>query len=210
MAGTHEELALLAAGHRLVAGVDEVGRGCWAGPVVAAAVVFPPAMLADSRGLDGIEDSKTLGAAARSRLAGRIQQLALGVGVGAVPAHMIDLFGIAQAARLAMAQAILALPCLPDALLIDWVRLGDLPLPQRAFARADALSVSVAAASIVAKVRRDSLMAGWDRRDPRYAWAEHKGYGTAGHSRALREHGLSPLHRRSFKPIQALAAEQAG
>lgn len=210
MAGTHEELALLAAGHRLVAGVDEVGRGCWAGPVVAAAVVFSPELLADSRELAGIDDSKKLAPAARARLAERIRLLALGVGVGAVPAYLIDLYGIVHATRWAMQHAILALPCLPDALLIDWVSLGELPLPQRSFARADALSVSVAAASIVAKVCRDSLMAGWDRADSRYAWSDHKGYGTAAHSRALSEHGLSPLHRRSFKPIQAIAGVQDG
>ena len=202
MAGVAEEMALLAAGHRLVAGVDEVGRGCWAGPVVAAAVVFAPSVLADAATLVGIDDSKTLPPTARTAQATRIRRLALGVGIGAVPAHLIDLFGIAAATRWAMIQAVLALPRLPDALVIDWVKLPELPLPQRCLPRADALSVSVAAASIIAKVWRDSLMIGWGRYDSRYGWAQHKGYGTAIHQRALAEHGLSPLHRRSFRPMR--------
>ena len=201
MAGIGEEKKLQAAGHRLIAGLDEVGRGCWAGPVVAAAVIFAPATLADQAPLRGIADSKTLGSAARSVQAARIRQLALAVGVGAVPAHLIDLFGIATATRWAMAQAVLALPVVPDALLIDWVRLPELPLPQHSLPRADAVSVSVAAASIIAKVRRDSLMIAWDRHDPRYGWAAHKGYGTAAHQHALRRHGISTIHRRSFKPM---------
>ena len=101
-----------------------------------------------------------------------------------------------------MIQAVLALPVIPDALLIDWVRLPELLLPQRSLPRADAVSVSVAAASIIAKVQRDSLMIAWDRYDERYQWAAHKGYGTRAHQRALLEHGISALHRRSFKPIQ--------
>ncbi len=204
MAGTREEHILQAAGHRLIAGVDEVGRGCWAGPVVAAAVILPPAALENPALLLGIDDSKTLGPAARVLQAARIRQLALAVGVGAVPAHLIDLFGIATATRWAMIQAVLALPIIPDALLIDWVRLPELPLPQHSLPRADAVSVSVAAASIIAKVQRDSLMIAWGRYDARYQWAAHKGYGTAAHQRALLEHGISALHRRSFKPIQNL------
>jgi ribonuclease HII len=201
MAGTREETLLQAAGHRLIAGVDEVGRGCWAGPVVAAAVILSPAALADPILLHGIDDSKTLGPEKRVLQAARIRRLALGVGVGAVPAHLIDLFGIATATRWAMIQAVLALPIIPDALLIDWVRLPELPLPQHSLHRADAVSVSVAAASIIAKVQRDSLMIAWGRYDDRYQWAAHKGYGTAAHQHALDQHGISALHRRSFKPM---------
>jgi ribonuclease HII len=201
MAGTREEKILQSAGHRLIAGVDEVGRGCWAGPVVAAAVILPPAALENELLLRGIDDSKTLGPEKRALQAARIRQIALGVGVGAVPAHLIDLFGIATATRWAMIQAVLALPIIPDALLIDWVRLPELPLPQRSLPRADAVSVSVAAASIIAKVQRDSLMIAWGRYDDRYQWAAHKGYGTAAHQQALHRHGISALHRRSFKPM---------
>lgn len=203
MAGTHEEHGLRAAGHSLIAGVDEVGRGCWAGPVVAAAVVLPPAFLDDLTLARGINDSKTLSATARAVQASHIRSIALAIGVGATPAHLIDLFGIAAATKWAMIQAVLALSIIPDALLIDWVRLPELPLPQRSFPRADAISVSVAAASIIAKVQRDALMITWDRYDDRYQWAAHKGYGTAAHQQALQHHGVSALHRRSFKPILA-------
>ncbi|HEY1011078.1 MAG TPA: ribonuclease HII, partial [Herpetosiphonaceae bacterium] len=204
MAGLGEERRLIADGCRLIAGVDEVGRGCWAGPVVAAAVIFPPAILEQPELLRGIEDSKTLSASQRDAMAARIGELALGVGVGAAPAFVIDHFGIGPATAWAMAQAVLALPLLPDALLIDWVRLPALPIRQRSMPRGDALSVSIAAASIIAKVRRDRMLAAWDRADGRYGFGAHKGYGTAQHQAALARFGPSALHRRSFRPVAAL------
>ena len=203
MAGTHEEQQLIAAGLPVVAGVDEVGRGCWAGPVVAAAVILPHEFLYDQQAQIGIHDSKTLNPAMREQQAVNIRQIALGIGIGSVPAHLIDQFGIATATQWAMMQAILQLPILPDALIIDWVKLPELPLIQRSIVRGDSISVSVAAASIIAKVHRDQHMTAWDRRDSRYGWAEHKGYGTAQHQRALQTYGVTSLHRRSFKPVAA-------
>lgn len=209
MAGLGLERELLADGCGLIAGVDEVGRGCWAGPVVAAAVVFAPAVLGRPELLRGIEDSKTLSAGQRAAMAARIGELALGIGVGAAPAFVIDQFGIGAATAWAMGQAVLGLPLLPDALLIDWVRLPALPVRQRSLPRGDALSVSIAAASIIAKVRRDAMLVAWDRADRRYGFGAHKGYGTAQHQAALARFGPSALHRRSFRPV-ALAEERRG
>lgn len=196
-----EELAFAAAGRRCVAGVDEVGRGCWAGPVVAAAVVLGPRILSDPGLLAGVNDSKQLTARQRLALAERVRALALGVGLGAVPAFLVDCLGIAAATRLAMQQALLALPCIPDALLIDAVPLPMLRLPQRALIRGDSRCLSISAASVVAKVARDRYMCGVEAASPVYGFAAHKGYGTAAHARALRSHGPGPLHRRSFRPI---------
>lgn len=201
--GIYEEQQLWRNGAQIVAGVDEVGRGCWAGPVVAAAVSFPTYLLNDPVALAGINDSKTLSAEARQAMAQQIRQLASGIGLGVVSAHLIDLFGIAEATKWAMMHAILSLPTLPDGLVIDWVKLPELPLLQRSLPKGDAISISVAAASIIAKVYRDNLMHEYDQRDPRYGWAAHKGYGTAQHQRALAAYGPSGLHRRSFKPLAA-------
>jgi ribonuclease HII len=196
-----EELALRAAGHQRIAGVDEVGRGCWAGPVVAAAVVLSAGALEQPHLLEGVDDSKALSARARERLFGRIVALADGWGLGAVPAHIIDTHGILAATKLAMQIALLQLPRPPDALLIDAVRLEGWPCPQQALIKGDARSLSIAAASIIAKVTRDRLMASLDQHQPGYGFAQHKGYGTATHYRALRAHGPSPQHRRSFRPL---------
>jgi ribonuclease HII len=196
-----EELSLRAAGHRQIAGLDEVGRGSWAGPVVAAAVVLPEAALVAPDLFAGVDDSKALTACQRERLCERILALADGWGLGAVPAHVIDTHGILAATRLAMQIALLRLPRPADALLIDAVRLEDWPCPQRALIRGDASSLSIAAASIVAKVARDRLMVGLGQRLPIYGFESHKGYGTAAHERALRAHGPSPQHRRSFRPL---------
>ena len=196
-----EELKLLDAGHRRIAGVDEVGRGCWAGPVVAAAVVLPEAVLSEPDLLAGADDSKVLTACQRERLCARILEIADGWGVGAVPAHVIDTHGILAATRLAMQIALLRLPRPADALLIDAVQLEAWPCSQRALIRGDASSLSIAAASIVAKVARDRLMVGLSQHLPAYGFASHKGYGTAVHERALRAHGPSPQHRRSFRPL---------
>jgi ribonuclease HII len=196
-----EELQLLRAGHQRIAGVDEVGRGCWAGPVVAAAVVLPRAVLDQPELLAGVDDSKTLVAPQRERLAERIIALADGWAIGAAPAHVIDTHGIVVATQLAMQVALLRLPRPADALLIDAVRLEGWGCPQRSLIKGDARCLSIAAASIVAKVARDRLMAELGRRAPAYGFEQHKGYGTASHARALRAHGPSEQHRRSFRPL---------
>ncbi|GIV95576.1 MAG: ribonuclease HII [Herpetosiphonaceae bacterium] len=201
MPSCHEELALYQAGFSRIAGVDEVGRGCWAGPVVAAAVVLPERVLAQPELLSGVDDSKLLTPGAREEAAELIRALALAVGVGAVPAYLVDCLGIVRATRLAMAQAVLCLPLVPDAMLIDALALPEIPLPQRALIHGDALSLSIAAASIVAKVARDRLMIALDCGFPGYGFASHKGYGTPRHKAALARLGPSLIHRRSFRPV---------
>ena len=188
-------------GHRRIAGVDEVGRGCWAGPVVAAAVVLPECVLADPSLLAGVDDSKALTARMREELAARILGRAESWGVGAVPAHLIDTHGILAATRLAMQIALLRLERPADALLIDAVRLEGWPCAQQSLIKGDARCLSIAAASVVAKVARDRLMADLGRYAPAYGFAQHKGYGTAAHEHALRVHGPTPQHRRSFRPL---------
>lgn len=198
-----EELAWVAQGYRLVAGLDEVGRGAWAGPVVAAAVILPldaPDLL---ERLAGVRDSKLMTPAAREDALPRILAAALAVGIGSAPPEEIDRSGILPATRQAMARAIEALPVPPEALILDHVTL-PLPIPQRAFPRADQTSLSVAAASVVAKVSRDRGMADLDALYTGYEFARHKGYGTASHAAALERLGPSPVHRASFAPVQAV------
>ncbi len=198
---TEHERALQAQGYTRIAGLDEAGRGCWAGPVVAAAVVLRDAALLQPELLASVDDSKQLTAAMRVRGYEQVRAAALGVGVGIVPAYIIDAFGIVPATRLAMLTALLHLPLLPDALLIDAVRLPEVALPQEALVRGDSCSLVIAAASIVAKVTRDRLMDTADRAYPVYGFAAHKGYGTDAHRRALARYGPCPLHRRSFAPL---------
>ncbi len=202
----HEQ-AMLALGHTCIAGVDEAGRGCWAGPVVAAAVVLSSAALAQPALLAGVDDSKQLTAAQRERGYGRVIAHAAGFGVGIVPAYLIDAYGIVPATRLAMLTALLQLPCIPQALLIDALPLTMLAVPQLALIKGDARCLSIAAASLVAKVTRDRLMRTADLAFPAYGFSAHKGYGTAAHQRALAHHGPCPLHRRTFAPLLALAGE---
>ena len=204
-----EEYNLWDAGYRRIAGVDEVGRGCWAGPVVAAAVVLPERALADPRLLDGVDDSKALSPRQRERLFDRIVAIADGWGLGLVPAHIVDTHGILPATRLAMQVALLRLARPADALLIDAVELQHWPCPQRALIKGDARCLTIAAASIVAKVARDRLMVDLERRQPGYGFAQHKGYGTAEHYRALRERGPSQQHRRTFRPLADFLATGA-
>jgi ribonuclease HII len=201
------ERAFWRAGMTRIAGVDEVGRGALAGPLVAAAVVFPAssghALTRLVRLLAGVRDSKLLSPAARSGLVGPIREIALGIGVGVVPCDELDEIGVAAANRTAMERAVMALPLDPDGLLLDACTI-DLGLPQSGRIDADATSLTVAAASIVAKVTRDTFMAAADERDGRYAFALHKGYGSALHLSRLAEHGPGPLHRRSFAPVARL------
>jgi ribonuclease HII len=196
-----EERALWAAGHRRIAGVDEVGRGCWAGPVVAAAVVLPEKVLAEPGLLAGVDDSKTLTARQREQLTEQIIAVADSWGVGVVPAHVVDTHGILAATRLAMQVALLRLPEPADALLIDAVQLQGWPCAQRSLIKGDARCLSIAAASIVAKVARDRMMAELGRQAPDYGFAQHKGYGTAAHYHTLQRYGPSSQHRRTFRPL---------
>jgi ribonuclease HII len=195
-----EEARLWAAGYRRVAGLDEVGRGALAGPVVAAAVIVPEC--APLRGVWAeVRDSKLLRPAVRAALVEPIQQAALAWGIGVVAAKVIDESGIATATRQAMVQALAALGVRPDFLLIDWVKLPQTGLPQLCVPKADQKMASVAAASILAKVARDQLLAGMGGKYPLYGFGEHKGYGTAQHLAALAEHGPCAEHRHSFAPL---------
>lgn len=194
-------------GYRAVAGLDEAGRGCWAGPVVAAAVVLPVTVFAQPALLQGIDDSKRLSAKQRTASYHHVLQLARGVGVGIVPAYCIDAFGIVPATRLAMMVALLMLPCPVDALLIDAVTLPLPALAQQVLLKGDTLSYSIAAASIVAKVTRDRLMTAAEQVYGGYGFALHKGYGTARHQTALRAAGPCALHRRTFRPVLRLAQD---
>lgn len=194
------EARLWEAGHRHVAGLDEAGRGALAGPVVAAAVVLPP-----QSPLDGIwarvRDSKQLKPAERAALAAEIRRAAQAWAVAAVPAAEIDQMGIGPATRLAMYRALATLAVPPDYLLIDWVKLRQVNIPQESLPRADERIVTVAAASILAKVHRDELLVELDRQFPHYGFAAHKGYGTRSHREALARHGPCPVHRFSFAPL---------
>ena len=196
-----EELKLRAAGHTLIAGIDEAGRGCWAGPVVAAAVILPDTVLDQPALLAGVDDSKALTAKQRATLYAQIIGSAAAWSVGVVPAHVIDSHGILAATRIAMQVALLSLPLLPNALLIDAVTLHGWPCPQQALIHGDARCLSIAAASIVAKVSRDRLMTALGGALPAYGFAAHKGYGTAQHAQALHAYGPTSQHRFSFRPI---------
>ncbi|HEV2108448.1 MAG TPA: ribonuclease HII [Thermomicrobiales bacterium] len=191
-----------------VAGVDEVGRGALAGPLVAAAVIFPRSegqrLRSLRAALRGLQDSKCLDPSRRAHLAERIGRLAVVTSVGAVPNWEIDHTGLAAANRLAMERAIWGLGISPETLLLDACTV-DHEAPQVGLIRGDAASLSIAAASVVAKVTRDALMADLDVLNPNYGFHAHKGYGTRGHLSALREHGPGPFHRRSFAPVAAVS-----
>ncbi len=199
-----EEERLWTQGCRLIAGVDEVGRGPLAGPVVAAAVILP----AKSRPswLHSLRDSKQLTPQRREELFGLIRDDGISFGVGVVPHDVIDERGIAPASRLAMRGAIKQLPVAPDFLLIDYVRLSNVRIPQRSITKGDSLSLSIAAASIVAKVTRDHIMVELDGQYPGYGFARHKGYGTSEHLEMLQRLGPCPLHRRTFAPVQMVSS----
>ena len=179
-----------------VAGIDEAGRGSLFGPVVAAAVI-----LNSRRRIVGLEDSKKLSAAKRAVLADRIRQHALDFAVAQIDASRIDAWNIYQASRQAMLAAVSGLTLAPDYLLIDAMEL-DLPMEQKSLIHGDARSVSIAAASILAKTERDRLMDEFDSVYPHYGLGHNRGYATADHLAALREHGPSPLHRHSFAPVR--------
>ena len=194
----HERLAR-AAGYQRIAGVDEVGRGPLAGPVVAACVVLPAQF-----DLIGINDSKKLTERQRERAEVRIRAEAIAISLGVVSPETIDRINILQATREAMRAAFLLLSPTPDYVLIDGLPVPDFPcLAQKSVISGDSQSVSIAAASIVAKVARDQMMRDYAALYPEYGFAGHKGYGAATHLAALREHGPCPIHRRSFAPVAA-------
>lgn len=194
-----------AVGEELVAGVDEAGRGPLAGPVVAAAVLF-----AKGEYVEGVRDSKVLAPEVREELFGRIAARAIGVGVGTVGHGEIDRVNILQATFLAMHQAVAALPVRPQHLLVDGNRFRECGVPFTLLVDGDALSFSIAAASIVAKVTRDRIMVAYDREYPEYGFARHKGYATPEHRRAIMRVGLCPIHRRSFTLPMQLPFDFAG
>jgi ribonuclease HII len=198
------ERELRLAGFRRIAGIDEVGRGSLAGPVVAAAVILP-----ERHRIKGLRDSKVLARARRELLYEQILDRAEGVGVGLMEVEVIDRINILQATKLAMRDAVARLPTAPDHLVIDALSLREIDLPQRPIIDGDAISASIAAASIVAKVTRDRICSEFDARYPVYGFARNKGYGTRRHVEALLREGPCAWHRRSFAPLRLmLAGEQ--
>jgi ribonuclease HII len=205
-----EEVALLSQGYSFIAGVDEAGRGSLAGPVVAAAVILPlgiPFRFDPDECLacfEGVRDSKQLTARERERLFEVIMQHAVAVGVGIGSVEIIDERNILQATKYAMREALAQLTIPPQALLLDAIHLPGIELLQRSIIKGDALCLSIAAASIIAKVTRDRMMIQLHEHFPVYGFAQHKGYGTEYHLVALRKHGATPHHRRSFAPVREL------
>ena len=197
------ETPLWQAGLLALAGLDEAGRGAWAGPVAAAAVVLPPSGDTLLELLPGVRDSKLMTARQRGLWAGKIHAAAVAWAVGWAACEEIDSLGILPATRLAMQRAVAQLGLPPEHLLIDAVRLPALPLPQTALVRGDQRSLSIAAASVLAKTARDAWMTDLDEQYPGYGFAAHKGYGTARHRRALDKLGPCPQHRLSFAPLRA-------
>lgn len=184
-------------GFRLIAGVDEVGRGCIAGPVVAAACILDP----DRKLPEGLDDSKKLTPELRTEIALRLKDECIGFAIGQIEADRIDNINILEATKEAMLMAISSLAPSPDYLLIDALQLKACPLPQKGIIKGDSISASIAAASILAKTFRDELMTEYDRVFPPYGFAAHKGYGCATHYQAIRDYGPCPIHRMSFRGV---------
>ncbi|MDP3880169.1 MAG: ribonuclease HII [Dehalococcoidales bacterium] len=201
----NEERILEAQGYRYIAGIDEVGRGALAGPVLAAAVILPRNMR--NPWVKLVRDSKMLTPAKREVLSGHLHRAAVAIGVGAASLEIIDTRGIVRATQLAMKRAVEHLATPPEALLIDYVRLPGVELPQKGVVDGDSLCISIACASIIAKVTRDRLMRKLDRVYPGYGLARHKGYGTEEHLACLCRLGASPVHRRSFRPVRDMIIE---
>ena len=193
------ERAAIAAGHAIVAGVDEAGRGPLAGPVAVAAVILPQECY-----LPHLNDSKKLSHAVREELFAQIIEQAISYHVALMDADMIDRMNILQATRTGMYEAIAALTPAPDEVLIDAVELPKLSMPSQSIIKGDAKSASIAAASILAKVTRDHLMESYDIQYPNYGFAKHKGYGTQEHIDTIRKYGICPIHRKSFDPIRSM------
>ncbi len=196
------ETALLRQGYRLVAGMDEAGRGAWAGPVVAAAVILPSGQAQVIERLTGLNDSKKLNPRKREQLFEIICETAWAVSIGMASAGLVDDLNVVGATRYAMRQALEKLASAPEYLLIDHLTLPTLDIPQQAFPKAESISLSVAAASVVAKVSRDRLMVQLNGEHPGYAFDRHKGYGTQAHRQALARLGPCVLHRLSYAPLK--------
>jgi ribonuclease HII len=203
-ARTRWERRLSREGFRAIAGLDEAGRGSWAGPLVAAAVVLPPVTPSLVRGLRGVRDSKQLSPQQRERLYIRIRRWAVSVGLGLVSAPAIDLLGLTGAGQLAMERAARALSTSPDYLLVDAFALPGLDCPQEAIIFGDAICLSIAAASVIAKVERDRMLDDLAQYYPRFGFEHNKGYGTEEHFRVLAELGPTPQHRLSWAPVRAV------
>jgi ribonuclease HII len=184
-------------GYRVIAGIDEAGRGALCGPVMAAAVILPIGM-----SINGVDDSKKLSPQTREQLFDEIMTKALSVGIGFGSPELIDRINILQATRHAMLEAVSNLFPQPDMLLIDGITTIDAPLPQKTIKKGDSLSLTISAASIVAKVSRDRLMRELDILHPGYGFATHKGYGCASHMEAIRLLGPSPVHRLTFRGVK--------
>ena len=197
-----EEKILEVQGYQYIAGIDEAGRGSLAGPVVAAAVILPCRV--DTPWINQVKDSKQLSPAKRELLFHYIHEVAISIGVGAVHHKIIDTEGIIKATRLAMKLAIDQLSPPPEFLLIDYMHLPEVPLPQKGITDGDNLCFSIACASIMAKVSRDHMMRELDGTYPGYELAQHKGYGTKSHLACLRRLGPSPIHRQSFRPVKEM------
>lgn len=183
-------------GYEWIAGIDEVGRGPLAGPVVSAAVILPKNVV-----IYGLNDSKQLSEKKRETLYEQIQEKAVAIGLGIIGEETIDEVNIYEASKLAMCEAVNKLTTTPDYLLIDAMTL-DLPIPQKKLIKGDARSISIAAASIIAKVFRDRLMRDYDQQYPGYGFAHNAGYGTKEHLLGLKKQGLTPIHRKSFAPVK--------
>jgi ribonuclease HII len=200
-----KEIALLKQGYRFIAGLDEAGRGAWAGPVVAAAVILPADQpdLVDS--LNGLNDSKKLTPQKRDEFFDIVQKTALAVGVGMGSPELVDDINVLQTTRYAMRKALKNLSITPDYLLLDHLKLPAVDLPQDSYPKADSISLTVSAASVIAKVTRDRLMVELSQQYPGYGFERHKGYGTRIHREALQKFGPCLVHRMSYRPIQSLA-----
>jgi len=203
-----EEVKLRAQGYQLIAGIDEVGRGALAGPVVAAAVILPCQI--DTPWLNQVRDSKQLSPARCQLLFHHIHEIAIAIGIGMSDHEVVDAQGIIKATRLAMKLAVDRLSPPPESLLIDYMLLPEVPLPQKGITGGDKLCFSIACASIIAKVARDQLMVELDRTYPGYGLARHKGYDTKEHLSCLRRLGPSPIHRQSFKPVKEIIQGSLG
>ncbi len=201
-----EEKILEAQGYQCIAGIDEAGRGSLAGPVVAAAAILPCHI--DTPWLNQVKDSKQLSPAKREMLFHHIHEAAISISIGVVHHKIIDAEGIIKATRLAMKLAIGQLSSPPEFLLIDYMRLPEVPLPQKGITNGDSLCFSIACASIIAKVSRDHIMRELDGTYPGYGLAQHKGYGTKGHLACLRRLGPTPIHRQSFKPVKDMVHQE--
>ena len=192
------EKELYKTGFRAIAGIDEVGRGPLAGPVVAAAVILPPGCK-----IKGLNDSKKIPKKKHQEIYQAVLDKALAVGIGLIDNEIIDQVNIYEATKLAMKEALSKLSLKPDYLLIDAMKL-DIDIPQESIIKGDANSLSIAAASIVAKVTRDKLMADYDKEYPGYDFAQNAGYGTKSHLQGLERHGVTPIHRKTFEPVKSM------